>query len=349
MSHAKQKERPLDTYAEFALAVTKTYLLAVDLETGEIFSKVGSGRLLFNLDMDGIDDIGTFFEKAVHPADLYEVETSYRQIMQGKAETITVEFRTHPDTGDVRWIEIHAGVMQANEEKYLVGTLSEITDRKLHEQKLEQKNDQLEEFAGIISHDLRNPLNVAMSNVELARDTHESEYLDAIERACFQMETLLEDILASVRAGEPPIRGEHTSSDTNSVSLSTVAQRCWENVATEGARLAVETDKEIRVSEGRLQQLLENLFRNAVEHGGSDATVRVGRLEDESGFYVSDDGPGIPESDRGDIFETGYTTSEEGNGLGLYIVEKIIEDLSWDITVTDSQTGGARFEVSGIW
>jgi signal transduction histidine kinase len=88
-----------------------------------------------------------------------------------------------------------------------------------------------------------------------------------------------------------------------------------------------------------------NLFRNAVEHGGTDVSVRVGPLED--GFYVEDDGPGIPEEERGSVLDAGYSTSEEDSGLGLAIVRQIAEAHGWELVVTEAEGGGARFEVRG--
>jgi signal transduction histidine kinase len=97
-----------------------------------------------------------------------------------------------------------------------------------------------------------------------------------------------------------------------------------------------------------LSQLLENLFRNAVEHGGDDVTVNVGSLP--GGFYVADDGPGIPAADRESVFEPGFTTNDDGTGFGLEIVEAVASAHGWDVRVTDAAEGegGARFEFTGV-
>ena len=96
----------------------------------------------------------------------------------------------------------------------------------------------------------------------------------------------------------------------------------------------------------RLGRLLENLFRNALEHGGTDVTVTVRLLED--GLAVEDDGPGVPESERERLFDAGYSTTERGTGFGLRIVRQIADEHGWDVTVGESATGGARFEVTGV-
>lgn len=76
--------------------------------------------------------------------------------------------------------------------------------------------------------------------------------------------------------------------------------------------------------------------------------MTVGALSDRPGFYVSDDGPGIPEGDRESVFEAGYTTRKEGTGFGLAIVAEVVTAHGWKIQVTESDAGGARFEIFGV-
>jgi signal transduction histidine kinase len=85
-----------------------------------------------------------------------------------------------------------------------------------------------------------------------------------------------------------------------------------------------------------------------VEHGGSDVTVRVGTLDDRPGFYVEDDGPGIPEEVREEVFDRGVTTDDDGTGFGLAIVREIAEAHGWTVRATESDAGGARFEFTGV-
>ncbi|MDY7081851.1 MAG: HAMP domain-containing sensor histidine kinase, partial [Halobacteria archaeon] len=127
-----------------------------------------------------------------------------------------------------------------------------------------------------------------------------------------------------------------------------------------GADLEVEEDVSLRADRGSLLQMFENLFRNSVEHGstsnstgsndsvehgGDKITVTVGELENYEGFYVEDDGKGIPKDRQNQVLEQGYTTSDEGTGLGLSIVREIADAHGWDIEVGKSEKGGARFEV----
>jgi len=76
-------------------------------------------------------------------------------------------------------------------------------------------------------------------------------------------------------------------------------------------------------------------------------TIRAGVLDD-AGFYVADDGAGIPEADRDSVMESGYTTNEDGTGFGLTIVADIVEAHGWEVSITESRGGGARFDVRAV-
>jgi len=68
----------------------------------------------------------------------------------------------------------------------------------------------------------------------------------------------------------------------------------------------------------------------------------------ENGFYVEDTGDGIPESERERVFETGYSTNHDGTGFGLGIVNQIVNAHGWQILATESESGGARFEIRDV-
>jgi len=153
------------------------------------------------------------------------------------------------------------------------------------------------------------------------------------------MEELIDDALLLARQGQ-------TVGETESIRLADLAEQCWETVATADATIECQTDAIIQADHSRLADVFENLFRNAIEHGNDSVTITVGTTE--SGFYVADDGPGIPPDEREQIFETGYSTETDGTGFGLAIVREIIEAHSWEISVGDSETGGARFDITGV-
>jgi PAS domain S-box-containing protein len=237
---------------------------------------------------------------------------------------------------------------------------------------LERKNDRLEEFANAVSHDLRNPLNAATARIELADDDCDSPHLGHAADALDRMETLIEDILALARQGREAV-------DPEPVGLEGIVRRAWEDIAAADAALTVRDTATIEADPSQLRQLVGNLLGNAVEHGSTSppsgapedavehgstetqsragdavdpdsaaVTVRVGTLSDGEGFYVADDGPGIPAGERDAVFDAGYSTAEGGVGFGLAIVERVADAHGWEVRVTEGSDGGARFEVSSV-
>ncbi|WP_335998556.1 histidine kinase N-terminal 7TM domain-containing protein [Halorientalis halophila] len=238
---------------------------------------------------------------------------------------------------DSRCISIRVTGVGGDEDRDVgdVILMHDVTERKESEERLRRQNEQLEEFAGIVSHDLRNPLNVASGHVELAQAGNE-ESLDEAAAALDRMEDLIDDVLTMARQSQ-------TVEETTTLSLDSIAREAWSNVDTADATLVTDGDGTVAADESRLLQLLENLYRNSIEHGRPDVTVRVGTLDD--GFYVEDTGPGIAPERRSEVFDRGVTSDEDGTGLGLSIVESVVEAHGWEIALAEGTEGGARFEV----
>jgi len=208
------------------------------------------------------------------------------------------------------------------------------------ERELERQNERLAAFAGVVSHDLRDPLNAASMQVELLRANGvDNEYVDRLDDVHDRMNALVEDVLTLARDGR-------TVGDTEPVDVAAVARDAWETAGVPTATLDVADDLgRVDADPERFRTVFENLLGNAVHHAGEDVAVTVGALPDDAGFYVADDGPGIPESDRETVFEHGYTDSVDGTGLGLAIVRSIAGAHDWTVAVAERDAGGARFEV----
>lgn len=210
----------------------------------------------------------------------------------------------------------------------------------------------VDSVASIVSHDLRNPLDVAKERLRAGRAAGRDEHFDHVERAHERMERIIDDVLMLAR-------GETVIDPAVETDLNGVVDAAWETVVTgqslwqpvDAGEATMEMTGPLPTVSGdsdRLARLFENLFRNALEHGGSDVTVRVGPLPDGNGLFVADDGPGIPESDRDSVFEPGYSSSDHGTGLGLAIVGQIAGVHGWTVTVSESASGGTRFELAGL-
>ena len=256
---------------------------------------------------------------------------------------ITVEGRHTRQDGSTFPVRVRIARIDDGGEGGFLAIARDISELTAQQRQLQRQNDQLEQFASVISHDLRSPLSVAQAGVEVARRTGEGhgDSLDRASQAHDRMKTLIENLLRLARNGQTM-----AETDLDTIELSEVVRRSWQTVATEDAKLAVENDCRVVADESRLRQLIENLLRNSVDHGGDELTVRVGTLS--NGFYIEDDGRGIAEADREQIFEPGYTTADAGTGYGLEIVRTVAEAHGWEVTVTDSATSGARFEITGV-
>ncbi|WP_138008034.1 PAS domain-containing sensor histidine kinase [Halalkalirubrum salinum] len=213
---------------------------------------------------------------------------------------------------------------------------------KQREQELQRQNDRLEAFASVVSHDLRNPMNVAQGYTNLLEAAIDDDdalgYLHRTTDALDRMETLINNLLSLAREGtavENPVP----------VAIDSVAADAWASTAPDTATVTIDVDMTVAGDRSRLQQLFENLFSNAVEHAGERVTVTVRAIADgdERGFYVADDGPGVDSDIAESVFEWGVTSDAEGTGLGLAIVSEIADAHGWDVRVQSDN--GARFEL----
>lgn len=282
------------------------------------------------------------------------------EIAEGDRDAGAVEYEFLTADGDRFPVEMRFNRVTSDEGEELdrVGVIRDVREQRRRENALRERNERLDEFASIVSHDLRNPLTVASGRLDLAREECDSEHLDAVARAHDRMETLIDDLLTLARDGEGVEAFER-------VDLATLVAECWDGVDTDGATLEVETEQIFHADRSRLKQLFENLVRNAIDHADGDVTITIGDLDgnadsdnggdldgnadgDDTGFYVADDGPGIPRSERDRVFETGYSTDPDGTGFGLSIVKRIADAHGWTVRVTDAAGGGARFEFAGV-
>jgi len=342
----KQRERELESERQlldrlFETSPTGIVLLNTD---GEITRANSHAEVALGLSESAITD-RSYDDPSweIHDADgnpIHSEELPFARVKQIGEPVFGYEHGIRLDDGTDRWLSINASPLTDSEGAVdrVVCVVVDITATRNAEAELAAHNQQLEEFAGIVSHDLRNPLNVLAGSLELAEETGERAHFERAERSVKRMSQLIDDLLLLARAGQ-------AIDATEPVDVGRLATECWQHLSAETARLSVETELTVVADKSRLTQLFENLFRNSVEHGGDDVTITVGGLAD--GFFVADDGTGIPSAYRNQLFERGVSSTREGTGLGLYIVEQIADAHGWDVGLADSDTG-TRIEVTGI-
>jgi len=244
------------------------------------------------------------------------------------------------DEGDTIHVETVTTAIEVDGTRYHVGTITDISTRIQERRAARRQDERLEEFTSVVSHDLRNPLNVAMGRLDLVKSECESEHMAHVERSLRRMEALIEDVLTLAREGS-------RLTDPEIVEVREAVRTAWYTSGGGDATLDVSEDLgAVESEESRLCQIFENLVANAVTHAGPGVIVRIGRLED--GFFVEDDGKGIPEDEREDVFEYGYSERDEGTGFGLTIVKEIAEAQDWSVDLREGTDGGARFEFHDV-
>ncbi|WP_436924007.1 sensor histidine kinase [Halosimplex amylolyticum] len=315
-----------------------TEIILDDIDTGVIVVDTGdrvvdindSASELFDVSKEGV--IGASIPELV--SERPTLKTAYEAVTAGRTS------ESWESQVDDRYFRAQSSPLIDRRDEVVGYALLvvDLTEQRERELELERRNEQLDRFAGVVSHDLRNPLQVASGRLELARRDGKAEHFEAIERSHERMERLIEDLLSLARLDE--------GLDVERVDNGEVAESAWTHVDTADSTLVVSVDELfLDADRDRLSQLFENLFRNSVEHGGDGVTVSVESLPDGRGFAVSDDGPGFVDADVDAVFDDGYTTSRDGTGFGLSIVAEIADQHGWSVEAIDADAG-ARIEVT---
>jgi signal transduction histidine kinase len=263
-----------------------------------------------------------------------------REVADEGRERFTLEYPCPGPDDRFRWFLMWVTGFTHGDDEYLIIEHVDITDRRRAEQRISARNRQLRALASILSHDLRNPLNVASGYGEILAEETDDDRADRILRSLDRMDSIIDDALTLAR--------RTTVENVETVDLAECVRTAWEGVPTADATLEVESSRPVECDGSLLRTIFENLFRNCVEHGGEGVTVRVGALDD--GFFVADDGPGMPPELRGKAFDPGVTSMsrQTNTGLGLTIVRNVADAHDWTVELTESESGGARFEFHDV-
>jgi signal transduction histidine kinase len=270
------------------------------------------------------------------PDDPYATEVlgALERLLAGELEQYRTTYPC-PGPEGPRWFDLLAYRLDLDGGPYVVVLHLDSTSRTQAELATTAEVERLEALARVLSHDLRTPLSVASGYTELLEDEVDSAHLERVQAALRRIGTIAENAVLIARGRDVE--------DPDELPLEDVAWSAWGSVGPDGASLSVTDDLTVQANRGLLSELLENLFRNALDHAGEEPEVVVGSLTDDRGFYVADDGPGIAPEVRDEVFDIGYTTGT-GTGFGLDIVERIADAHGWDVAAEESDAGGARFE-----
>ncbi|WP_322633042.1 sensor histidine kinase [Glycomyces albidus] len=215
---------------------------------------------------------------------------------------------------------------------------------------LDHAVSQQRRFVADASHELRSPLAILRSQIEIAREHPELLDLDATHADVIRLQDLAADLLLLARldAGERP---PHTEVPFTELVREEVARRAASDRVP--VRLEVEEDLSVFGVRGHLARAVGNLLANAQRHAATAVTVTLAAEDDEWLFLdVGDDGNGVPAGDRRRIFDRfvrldeSRSRDEGGAGLGLAIVQDVVLAHRGMVQVLESPEGGALFRMA---
>lgn len=344
----------LDTYGRRRREAAEGSLFRTLLHESEvpIFAKDDEGRHLYKSglasDESRSDVIGKTDVEIANPDAMGSARSTYEDDMT-ILETGEGIFRQEEHTGgenDEHW-SLVTKVPWRDEDgdiQGLVGVAYDITWWKGRERQLRAQQRRVDQFASYLRHDMRTPLQVAYGAIELAREG-DDDALDTIERAHKRMVEVVED-LSGLSGGDPSSHFADEAYDAVGLGIKSIypvsiVEDLWELHGPPEATLSLElpADTVAIAQSGSVRLLIENLLKNAIEHAGPDVTVRVG-MTDDRGFFIEDDGPGMPADLATAISEHDVESTGDASGTGLLIVIDAIQELGWEIRATDAGDSG---------
>jgi len=218
---------------------------------------------------------------------------------------------------------------------------------------LELSNEQLERFAGQVSHDLRNPLTAVSGFIEIAADSPEvvaapqvAAALARADAAATRMSTMIADLLDYARLG-----GAHPRREKVELSelIADVLEDLDQALAATATDVTADAEAELFGDPTLLHALFQNLIANAIKFthaAGFDPhiEIRAYALDGTWRITVDDNGPGVPDAQRDTVFglmERGSAGDTPGLGIGLSTCRRIVEAHGGSIGIGESPLGGA--------
>ncbi|MFD1586530.1 PAS domain-containing protein [Halorientalis brevis] len=349
----KARERDLretKRWLDLALDATDTGVWEQDLDTNTSTWNE-SMEQLFGLDPNTFNGSYEDFIDLVHPDDVPEIARAHRRAIES-GDLYEAEFRIQPDEETERWVEARGQVVTTDEgQGRMIGIVTDVTDRKTRERRLQEQNERLEVLNRIVRHDIRNDMQLVVSLSELlaARTDDETltDYADQIlDHADHVVELtqiardLMETILQDGTNREPTLLAR--TLETQLDDLQSAYDHVLVETTTPIPRTAVYADE-------MLNSVFRNLLKNAVQHNDSDRPeIEVSVTESDSTVtvHVADNGPGIPAGQTESIFGKGTKgLDSDGTGIGLYLVNSLVESYGGEVWIDANDRDGATFNV----
>ena len=291
-------------------------------------------------------------------------------LLQGKIKSYSLEHRVIKNDGTVVWAESSGSLVKTSKGKIkIVGTLTDITERKLAEYKLKKYSEELEslnsskdKFFSIISHDLRNPFNSLLGFSELLanniEDLTEQEIKDSaktLNRTAHNLFNLLTNLLEWSKLQNGTFKIEKTEIILSEV-INYTLDSFSESIRAKDIAIMRETESELKVLADRnmIDSAVRNLISNAIKFSNTGGIITIGCVANGkvAELFVTDSGVGIPEEDQERIFKiekqfsTEGTNNEKGTGFGLLLCKEMVEKNGGSIRFKSKRDEGSTFTIS---
>ncbi|WP_255192799.1 PAS domain-containing sensor histidine kinase [Natronobeatus ordinarius] len=275
---------------------------------------------------------------------------AFSKAVQENGRVTEAELELETLSGETFWGSVSAIVSTVDGETYFDGVIQDITARKEYEQRLEDQRDDLEVLNQMVRHDIRNDLQLVLAYAQTLEeyvDPEGQEYLDTV------LESAHNAVELTKTARDVAEVMLQTESSREGVAFWRVLERQLEGIATSFPDAEVSVDGELPrvtvLADELLESVFRNLLKNAIQHNDkerAEVAVSATMCADHVEVRIADNGPGVPEAQRAEIFGKGEKGIEsEGTGIGLYLVSTLLEGWGGSVWVEDNEPEGAIFTV----
>ncbi len=254
--------------------------------------------------------------------------------------------------GDKRHVRVHKAPLSDEESgiEGIVGSVEDVTEQRRQKQKLETQTENLEILNSVTRHDIRNDLQVVLGMAEVLRDHVDEQGLEYLDTMVTKGHHAVDITRQARDLTETMLESEFGAEQ---IPLKSTLETQLDEIRSTYSRAIVTVEGEIPsvsvIADGMLASVFRNILANGIQHNDSSVPrlrVWVQTTEERVTVHIADNGPGIPDERKDEIFGRGEKGLESsGTGLGLYLVDTLLDRYGGDVDVTDSEDG-AEFVIT---